>query len=430
MIDIISTPPPVQPLRVGIIGMGGFAGAHHEAIWQLEQAGECRLVCACDPQMATFTDRQNALNFSARGLQTFRDYREMLATCGGTLDLLTVPTPIPLHAPMHQAGVDEGLAVYLEKPPTLNWAELTAMLAVEAKASINTNVGFNFLVEPTRQALKRRLVAGEFGAVRQVSVLGLWPRSSTYYERAAWAGRLLLDNQLVLDSPMGNAMAHHVHDALHWAGVDAPWAWGELAALDSELYRAHPIQGADTIFVRGQLTNGIALTLALSHACVGSPITQERVECERATITYDTTPADGMHFRLTWANGQEEKAPHGVTHHVTENFRAYCRYIRGECARPLTRLIDSRPFVHLNNLAYLAAGRITSVDTAAVEEVTHDALGTFRAIHNLPAICQAFLSTGAFPSEQGIPWARPGGQATPAALPRLQEAVERIANGA
>jgi len=44
-----------QPLRVAVIGMGGFAGAHHEVIKDLEESGACRLVCACDPQPEQFT---------------------------------------------------------------------------------------------------------------------------------------------------------------------------------------------------------------------------------------------------------------------------------------------------------------------------------------------------------------------------------------
>ncbi len=32
-------------LRLGIVGMGGFAQSHHEAVLALEREGECRLVC-------------------------------------------------------------------------------------------------------------------------------------------------------------------------------------------------------------------------------------------------------------------------------------------------------------------------------------------------------------------------------------------------
>lgn len=58
-----------------------------------------------------------------------------------------------------------------------------------------------------RQALKARLLAGEFGRLKQSAMLGSWPRSSAYYGRAEWAGRLMLGGERVLDSPIGNAMA-------------------------------------------------------------------------------------------------------------------------------------------------------------------------------------------------------------------------------
>src|SRR5690606_28291972 len=48
------TPMPKSPIRVGIIGMGGYAARHHEALLQLENAGEARLVCTCDPAPSKF----------------------------------------------------------------------------------------------------------------------------------------------------------------------------------------------------------------------------------------------------------------------------------------------------------------------------------------------------------------------------------------
>ena len=95
-------------LGVGVIGMGGFAGAHHNVVRALEIAGECRLICACDPRMDSFVDRCRELDFAARGVKLFHDYERMLDECRGELDVVTIPTPVPLHAPMHRACVERG----------------------------------------------------------------------------------------------------------------------------------------------------------------------------------------------------------------------------------------------------------------------------------------------------------------------------------
>ncbi|HOF89243.1 MAG TPA: Gfo/Idh/MocA family oxidoreductase, partial [Armatimonadota bacterium] len=335
-----------SPLRIAIVGMGGFAGEHHDAILRLETRGECRLVCTCDPAMDAFTERWDALRFAERGVRLFRDYRAMLAAFGDELDIVTIPTPVPLHAPMHRAACRRGLAVYLEKPPTLNYAELASMLRAEKLAPKLTNVGFNFIVEPPRRALKARLVAGEFGAVRAVRVFGRWPRGSTYYTRASWAGRLLLDGTLVLDSPMGNAMAHLAHNALYWAG-DAPDAWAPITAERAELYRAHPIQGTDTLFVEAETAHGPIVRLAMTHACMGDARDYEDVVCDNAVLTTSMgwTPAAGQYrdFTIRWTDGREETERLAGFRHLDENFRAYFAYVREERPRPVTTPMGDWP---------------------------------------------------------------------------------------
>lgn len=413
------------PTRIAIIGMGGFAQMHHQSVRALEEQGVCRLICTCDPDPAAFAELRGNLDFAGRGVQVFDDYLAMLDACGDALDVVTIPTPIPLHAPMHKACVERGLAVYLEKPPTLDVAELQAMLAVEARTAKLTQVGFNFIIEAQRQQLKRRLVAGEFGAVRRVSVTGRWPRNRAYFTRAAWAGRLLLDGRLVLDSCMGNAMAHYVHNGLFWAGTREQWAWGEIAEVEAELYRAHPIEGTDTIFVRAHIADGPTLLLAMSHACLGDHYHAEHVECEHAEITYmaGCPDAEGRSVVVRWHDGREEYIPTYPDDLVAENLRAYCAYISGDADRPMTRLLDAQPFVELNDLAYLAAGRITTIPEHAVQ---HDTAWGGVAIRGLEDIFDRFLTTETFPSTQGVAWAQPGGRARREDLPKLPAVIAEM----
>lgn len=410
----------MTPIRTAIIGMGGFAAAHHDTVARLEASGELRLIATCDPALGSFAERQTQLGFPRRGVRLFDDYRAMLDACRGELDLVTIPTPIPLHAPMHRAAVERGLAVYLEKPPTLDYAELEQMIAVDAAAAKQTVVGFNFIVEAARQALKRRLVAGEFGRVREVVAQATWPRAPSYFQRAAWAGKLQLNGRLVLDSCIGNAMAHQVHNALFWAGTGDFWSWGELAAVHAELYRAHAIEGLDTACISATTAGGVTVRIGMTHACTGAHAQEERVVCERATLRYHiyNSGPGGVPWTLTWHDGRTETGTPVQEELVDVNFRAYAAYLRGSAPRPVTRLADSRPFVHLNNLAYLAAGRITTIPATAAPPRPD---GTLDVAGLVPALT-TFCATGQFPSAQGLPWSAPGGHATPAdlhALPRL-----------
>jgi predicted dehydrogenase len=401
--------------------MGGFAQDHHRAVRALEREEECRLVCACDPRMDAFSDRRKELEFDRRGVGVFEDYREMLDAHGEGLDLATIPTPVPLHAPMHRACAERNLGVYLEKPPTLYEPELDEMIEAESSASSLAQVGFNFIAEDSRQALKRRILNGEFGMVRRVRFLGLWPRPRAYFTRSDWAARLMLDGKIVLDSCIGNAMAHYLHNLLFWAGLDDLYHWAEPIRLKAELARAHRIQGMDTVFALGDCEGGVEIQVAATHACDGPHRHYERVDCERATLTYLTYDR----YRIEWKDGKVEEGPVDRDVLLVKNFRRYFGYLRGEFERPFTTLRDSRPFVRFNDLMYLAARRIATVPESEAA-VTADASGEWVAIPGIEDACEAFMEEDRFPSDQGAPWSAPGGEATPSDLPELASVIRSL----
>ena len=415
-----------HPIRVAIMGMGGFAGEHHDAVRRLESEGVCRLVCTCDPRMEAFAERREVLQFAGRKVGTFADYREMLAACGSSLDAVTIPTPVPLHAPMHRACVERGLAVYLEKPPPLDYRELEGMIAAALPVPSQTNVGFNYIIEPHRQALKARMLAGEFGVVRRVTTAAVWPRPVQYYERAAWAGRLMMEGRLVLDSCMGNALAHMVHNALFFCGRGQLMSWGKVHAVTAELYRAHRIEGTDTVFVAAETQDGPCLRVAMSHAHQGQGWEEETTECERAVITYQVNARDEggacQRFVIRWGDGREESGVSRIPDYLDRNLRQYFAYLGGEANRPVTRLEDSRPFVHLNDLAYIASGRITTVPDSAIRK-SSVAGKDWVAIDGIEAIVRRFGDTGELPSSQGVPWATLGRRVAFSDLGLLESAV-------
>ncbi|HEX3728620.1 MAG TPA: Gfo/Idh/MocA family oxidoreductase, partial [Opitutaceae bacterium] len=345
------------PVRIGIVGMGGFAGWHHSTVARLEEKGQAKLVCTCDPQAAAFAEAQQGWRLAQRGVSVFPDCRAMLDACAGGLDLVVVPTPIQLHAEMHEAATSRGLPVYLEKPPTLDYAELERMIVADQRARKASLVGFNFIVEKPRLALKERLLAGEFGAVRGATLSALWPRPTSYFARADWAGRLRVDGRLVLDSCFGNAMAHFVHNMLFWTGGPQLFSWAQVAAVRAELYRTHAIEGADTFFVETDTASGITMRFALTHACAGQGSHVETVLCDKAVLDYVV----GRHVEVRWSDGRVERTVLEPFDGLAENHLEYYRYLQGKSPRPATTLIDSRPFVALNDLAYVSSGRIAPI---------------------------------------------------------------------
>jgi len=414
-----------QPLRIGIIGMGGFAGSHHNTVARLEERGLVRLVCACDPGLADFAPEQDAWRFTERGVRVFGDYRAMLEACHGDLDYVATPTPIPLHAEMHDAITAFGIPAYVEKPPTLDHEELARMIEADRRARKSSLVGFNYIVEKSRLSLKERLLSGEFGAIRGGTLCALWPRPSGYFARNGWSGRLLVDGRIVLDSCFGNAMAHFVHNMLFWTGAPGLFSWAEVAAVRAELYRAHPIEGADTFFVEADLATGCTLRFALSHACAGASTNSETVICERAILRYVV----GGQIVVAWKDGRTERISSGPFDGLEENHLEYGRYLRGEAQRPATTLSDSRPFVVLNDLAHVSSGRILPIPARLVSHSREEKEQLdYITVAGLAKVVGDFLSRGIWPGYAG--WRRDNGEVvTPADLGRFRATVLAMAAG-
>ena len=118
--------------------------------------------------------------------------------------------------------------------------------------------------------------------------------------------------------------------------------------------------------------------------------------CERAAFTYTaaaaTPPNYAQRYEIRWHDGRVETGARESRSLIWENLHAYLRYVRGLADRPLNRLVDCRPFVHLNGLMYVAAGRITTIPRAALT-LTADG---FVAIRALDKIAERFRADGSF----------------------------------
>lgn len=409
------------PILTAVAGIGGFGAAHHSHLHLLEKEGLVKVVAACDPRVDALGSVLEAEAFAQRGIATYADFETMLANHGADLGLVTIAAPIGLHAPMHRACVERGLPCYLEKPPTLDPQELEAMIATDEAARFRTNVGFNYLYQPARIELKRRILSGEFGPLRRVVSDALWPRSLGYFSRNNWAGRLFLGDAILLDSCCGNAISHHLQNILYFGGTGSQDATATPARVEAELYRAHPIEGTDTVFARGVLESGVEFRIANSHAVKPeSHCTREWLICEKAEILINV----GTGITIRHEGGRTEEIPVGYPV-LADNFRAYVEYLQGQRPRPVTLLADCRGFVQLNALLYLAAGRITTVKAPAMAEIVHGG-GTTCVISGVDSALATLVADGSLPSEQNLPWSAPGGSATPEEIGSLRECLRKI----
>lgn len=250
--------------RIAVVGMGGFARTHHQYVQSVEQQGLGRHVAqvaiAADQQ--AFADELKA--FTGRGIGVYASLREMLAKARTEIDVVCIPTGIPLHRPMAIAVLEAGCNVLVEKPAAGSIQDVDAMLAVEAKSDGFCAVGYQHAYSPDYLRVKELVCSGALGRVKQVRAFGCWPRDPSYYGRNGWAGKLAVGDTWVLDSPHNNALAHAVNIMCIMGSAERGKALQPLA-IQAELYRANAIESADTVALRAETDEGVDVFFAVSH---------------------------------------------------------------------------------------------------------------------------------------------------------------------
>lgn len=417
--------------KLCIAGIGGYARAHHEMVYGLEAAGQVQLLATCDPRHRELQHVAEDFAFARRSVDVLESFEKMMERHGRNTDLVTIATPIHLHAAMHQAAVSRNLGCYLEKPPTLDPQELEAMISSEDGCDYQTEVGFNYIAENWRHDLKRRLLDGEWGELLSLSFYGAWSRTAGYYQRSPWAGRLLSD-RLILDSPFGNAASHHIHNLLFFAGRKGVFSWAKPNQVRCEMYRAYDIESPDTVFSTMTTQDGIELRTTVSHACQSKNDLVEILQCERAEIRIRPY----QYVEIIHRSGKRELHDTSAEVKLLEkHFVHYLNYLKGVAKRPLTMLADCRPLVTWNALNYISTQQIHTVPSEAcgsnsglLEEKANSTAQRF--IIGIEAVMSRYIGSGAFPSEQGICWSHRGINVTPADIGHLRAQIQEMATHA
>ena len=155
-------------IRVGIIG-AGRVGIDWHLPDILAAGGEVIALADSVPGRAARLAAQTGVP------RAFDDYQELLAM--PEVDVVAVTTPPVSHAEIAIAALKAGKHVYMEKPPTMNAAEMIRVAEAARQSGQLLISGSNRIFEPEVQALKRRIDAGELGEIYLVECLKLLRRS-------------------------------------------------------------------------------------------------------------------------------------------------------------------------------------------------------------------------------------------------------------
>jgi myo-inositol 2-dehydrogenase/D-chiro-inositol 1-dehydrogenase len=90
-------------------------------------------------------------------------------------DAVLIGSPTPTHADYIERAAANGRAIFCEKPIDLAADRVRACLASVRRAGVVLMVGFNRRFDPHFRALKRRIDAGEIGAVELLTIISRDP---------------------------------------------------------------------------------------------------------------------------------------------------------------------------------------------------------------------------------------------------------------
>ena len=398
----------MQPIATAIVGVSGFGRTHYQDLVAGAERGVLRPVAACIINQTEEAEKCAVLR--ELGATLYDDFATMLAERGSEIELVQIPTGIPLHRPMCVAALEAGANVLVEKPQAGSIADGEAIRDARDAAGKIAAVGFQRMYDPAVWALKQALLAGEIGRIEAITGYGLWPRPRSYYDRNGWAGRLRLDDgSPVLDSPIQNAMAHYVMLALFFGGsaIAAP---AELERVEAELARCNQIESADTCALRATTPEGPTISFCATHACGVNegPTLRIRGSAGSAEWCYQGNTDGGRLVRVDGSEQVFSAMPNAELRvRLIDQLAAA---IRGDGTARICTVDQALAHTRLIDAVHRAAA-VQPVDPAHFRIEDRDG-STVCVLAGVDELLRAHLDDGRLPSEAGVPWAASGGAIT------------------
>lgn len=277
---------PAPAYGVAIVGTGGIANAHAEALSTFP--GQVRLVAGVD------LDAERAEEFAARWTvgRAVTSLQEALA--GGDVDTVVICTPPASHGPLAMEALEAGVNVVIEKPPALSLKQMRELAAAEERSTGTVSCIFQHRFGPGAEQLRQLHGDGSLGRPLVGVCNTLWFRDQPYFD-VPWRGKWDIEGG-------GPTMGHGIHqfDLL----LDLWGRWTEVTAYAGKLARRTATEDVSCAIVRFESGAVATITNSLVSPRESSYL---RLDYERATVELEHLYGyTGNDWRFTPAPGADD----------------------------------------------------------------------------------------------------------------------------
>lgn len=150
-------------VRIGLVGAGFMGRCHANAFRSVGGLFDLDLVPVAE-MLADISPEAAARSAAALGFSRHTaDWQEL--TTDPDIDIVAITAPNALHEPIALSAIENGKAVYCEKPLSTTAVSARRMMEAAEVAGVLTLVGFNFLRNPMVRLARDMIAGGEIGEV-------------------------------------------------------------------------------------------------------------------------------------------------------------------------------------------------------------------------------------------------------------------------
>ncbi len=175
----------MDPLRLGVIGLGGMGRVH---VKNLRASKLARLVAFADVcEKAARQAADEIKEEDGYDVPVFPDDEKLIDS--GLAEAVLIVTPHPTHRDVAVAAFEAGLHVLCEKPLAERISQADRIIEAARKAGTVFAMMFQHRLDGNKRRLRRAIREGTLGRVTRMHMIATrWYRGQDYYDSGKWRG--------------------------------------------------------------------------------------------------------------------------------------------------------------------------------------------------------------------------------------------------